>query len=231
MVVTTESPCRQSSSGFDDRPPARDAAHRDNRTCCVRTGETREVTTTSQTGALTSALLETQHRMHVRFAAAKQIELAIAWNALDHARSEANALALLDEPNILPAWQPYLDDIQASARDLRRATDVVTAATLVGSLGHRCAACHVALAAHVTFPVEPAPRVDPQIGPTMADHQWAAMEMWEGLIGPSDERWIAGATALTTVPLNVVAQAVTPASMVDVDDVTHVRHDAERASR
>ena len=55
------------------------------------------------------------------------------------------------------------------------------------------------------------------------------MEMWEGLIGPSDERWIAGASALTTVPLNVVAQAVTPASMLDVDDVTLVRRDAERA--
>jgi hypothetical protein len=63
----------------------------------------------------------------------------------------------------------------------------------------------------------------------MADHQWAAMQIWEGLIGPSDERWRVGATALTTVPLNIVAQAVTPTSPVDVDDVALVRLYATRA--
>jgi len=185
--------------------------------------------TISRTDPATSALQGVQHRMHVRFQGARQIEQAVAWNMIDKAHAEANVLAELDEPNIVPAWRPYLDDIQASAREIRRASDVTTAARSLASLGQHCASCHVAFEAHVALSPEPPPRANPRIGPTMADHQWAAMQMWEGLIGPSDERWRVGATALTTVPLNVVAQAVTPASPVDVDDVALVRLYATRA--
>jgi hypothetical protein len=183
-----------------------------------------ETAPTTQTGELAAALLETHHRMHIRFDAAKQVEQAIAWDALDHAHSEANTIATLDEPDVLPTWRPYVDDIQATAREIQHAGDVISAAHLVGTLGHRCAACHVALGAHVSFPAEPPPRVDPKVGATMAGHQWAAVQMWEGLIGPSDDRWLAGATALTTVPLNLVAQASD-----DVDDVARVRLYARRA--
>jgi hypothetical protein len=63
----------------------------------------------------------------------------------------------------------------------------------------------------------------------MQSHQWAAMQLWEGLIGPSDERWQEGAKALTTVPLNLVARAVTRTSPDDVDDVARVRMFATRA--
>lgn len=63
----------------------------------------------------------------------------------------------------------------------------------------------------------------------MAGHQWAAARMWEGLLGPSDDRWLEGARALTTVPLDTVAQSVTPTSDVDVDDVARVRLYATRA--
>ncbi len=63
----------------------------------------------------------------------------------------------------------------------------------------------------------------------MPGHQWAAAQMWRGLIGPSDERWIAGARALATVRLTSVAQSVTPASELDVDDLARIRLYANRA--
>jgi cytochrome c553 len=53
--------------------------------------------------------------------------------------------------------------------------------------------------------------------------------MWKGLIGPSDDRWLEGAQALTTVPLNLVAMSVTPTSDLDVDDGARVRLYARRA--
>ena len=63
----------------------------------------------------------------------------------------------------------------------------------------------------------------------MLGHQWAATQMWFGLIGPADDRWLIGARALTTVPLTIVAQGVTPSSELDVDDVARVRLYANRA--
>ena len=63
----------------------------------------------------------------------------------------------------------------------------------------------------------------------MLGHQWAAAQMWQGLIGPSDERWRAGAHALTQAPLHIVAAAVTPNSELDIDDIARVRLYARRA--
>jgi hypothetical protein len=53
--------------------------------------------------------------------------------------------------------------------------------------------------------------------------------MWWGLIGPSNDHWIAGARALTTAPLTIVAQSATPSSELEVDDVARVRLYANRA--
>jgi cytochrome c553 len=63
----------------------------------------------------------------------------------------------------------------------------------------------------------------------MVGHQWAAVQMWEGLIGPSDDRWVVGAQALTTVPLNMIAANLTRTSDFDIDDVARIRLFATRA--
>jgi mono/diheme cytochrome c family protein len=200
---------------------------------CVLTGcefGASDTAPTMQTGEVEAALLATHHRMHVRFESAKQIEQAILWGQLDNAHDEAKVLAELDEPGVLATWQPYLDDVQATAREIRRATDLGAAARAVGTLGQHCAACHVALSAEVVLPVEPPPTVDLRVGATMPAHEWAARQMWEGLIGPSDERWLRGASALESVPLNLVAKAVTPISPNDIDDVARIRLYAKRAA-
>lgn len=56
----------------------------------------------------------------------------------------------------------------------------------------------------------------------------AVEQMCQGLIAPSDARWLAGARALTRAPLHIVAQAVTPRSELDVDDVARIRLYARR---
>jgi mono/diheme cytochrome c family protein len=184
---------------------------------------------TSQTSSLVAAIQAAQARMHARFGAARRLEEAIARSDLDRAHAEAHLLGQLDEPDALPIWRPYVDEIRGAAHQIELAGDVITAARLAGTLGQRCAQCHTALAVHIAFPVEPRPADDPNRGPRMPSHQWAAARMWEGLIGPSDERWATGARALTTVALTMVAQSVTPSSELDVDEVARIRLYATRA--
>ena len=175
--------------------------------------------------SLAASVQAAHYRMHARFAAARRMEESIARSDLDGAHLEAHLLAELDEPDALPVWRPYIENIRAAAHQVELATGLGPAARLAAEMGRSCARCHEAIKAHVTFPAEPRPSGDSK----MMEHQWAAVQMWKGLIGPSDDRWLEGAQALTTVPLNMVAMSVTPTSDLDVDDVARVRLYARRA--
>jgi hypothetical protein len=170
-----------------------------------------------------------QRRMHERFAAASRIQEAIAFSDLERARTEAHQIAALDESEVLPTWQPYFESVRDAAHQIELSGSLVDAARFAATLGQRCASCHVAIAARVTFPVQPRPVDGPRLAVQMPGHQWAAAQMWRGLLGPSDERWAAGARALTTVRLTSVAQSVTPTSELDVDDLARIRLYANRA--
>jgi cytochrome c553 len=182
-----------------------------------------------QRGAVLESVQEIHRGMHLRFEAARRIQEAIARSDLDRARIEAHALADLDEPKVLPEWRPYVDEIRRAAQQIESAGNTVAAARLAAALGQRCASCHEAVRARIAFPDEPRPPEGSRLAPQMASHQWAAARMWEGLIGPSDEHWLVGARALASVPLNTVAQSVTPSSDLDVDDVARIRLYATRA--
>ncbi len=164
-----------------------------------------------------------QLHMHVRFAAARRIEQAIAFGDLDRARGEAKIILELDEPGILPAWQPYIDDVRDAARQVSIASNLVAAANTSAILGHQCAQCHVSAGAKVTLPVERAAPAGASIAPDMASHQWAATRMWEGLILPSTERWTLGATTLAQAPFDPVVEADLPPELTVFDDVARLR--------
>jgi cytochrome c553 len=51
--------------------------------------------------------------------------------------------------------------------------------------------------------------------------------MWDGLIGPNNERWVAGAKALQRAPLTVVAES---GELGIADDVVLIRLFARRAA-
>jgi cytochrome c553 len=191
--------------------------------------EARDSVPPSQNGSLAAAIEAAHRRMHVRFGAALRMEQAIAHGDLDRAHAEAHTLAELDEPAALPRWRPYFEAIRDAARQVESTGGSVGAAQLTAMLGRRCARCHEASTARIVYPVEPAPAGDPKLVIQMLGHQWAAAQMWQGLIGPSEDRWLAGARALTTAPLNIVAQSVTPTSELDVDDIARVRLYANRA--
>jgi hypothetical protein len=170
---------------------------------------------------------EARDRMHIRFDATRRMQLAISIGSLERAHDEAKIVAELDEPDALPQWRPYVDKIRAGARQVVAAKDTVVAARASAQLGRECAQCHVALAAKIAFPKEPTPTTDPKLAVQMASHQWAAARMWEGLIGPSDERWALGAKTLAQAPLTIVARGNSDDGTVD--DVARVRLFANRA--
>jgi hypothetical protein len=184
---------------------------------------------TDRPGSLARAITGAHQRMHERFAAARRMQQAIALGDLERARTEAHDIASLEEPDVLLTWRPYFDALRDAARQVERTGSFVAAARLTATVGQRCASCHVAIAARIRFPAEPRPPADPELAAQMSGHQWAAAQMWQGLIGPSDERWLAGARALTTVPLTIVAQSAPPSSEFDVDDVARIRLYANRA--
>lgn len=212
LIVLAVAACRPSAA---PTPPARAAASADE---------------SGATGAeLADQIRTVLLHMHVRFAAARRIEHAIAFADLDRARGEAKIILELDEPDILPVWQPYLEHLREAARQVSVASNLVAAANTSAILGHQCAQCHVAAKAKITLPADPAPPQGVRLAADMASHQWAATRLWDGLILPSTERWNEGATALVQAPLGQAAEGDVAPERAVSDDVARVRLLARRA--
>jgi hypothetical protein len=179
---------------------------------------------------LIQAVLEVQGRMHERFAATNRMLYAIAISDLMRAQREAQLVADLDEPDVLPIWKPYVDDIRASARAVIATADTTAAARTMAGLGRACARCHQQANAKLVFADDPAPPSEKPLRATMASHQWAANRMWQGLLAPSTERWNDGARALAEAPLAITAEVGEPPHSLGIaDDVSRIRLLARRA--
>ena len=190
---------------------------------CEDAGErTPQVAPTS----LAQRVVAARARMHARYQAASSIQLAIGLGDLARARAEARTIATAAEPDFLPEWQPYLADIRASAEQVARARDPITAARTMAQLGRACARCHEATRARVTFAAVSPPPPASALASQMPGHEWAAARMWEGLIGPSDERWLAGARALAASRLTLTAES---GELGIADDATRAKLLAARA--
>ncbi len=152
--------------------------------------------------SLADRVVAARERMHERYKAASAMQQAIGLGDLDRVRAEARRIAVQPEPDFLPEWRPYLDEIRGAAERVATSNDPVTCAKTMAQLGRACARCHEATEANIKFPRERAPSRD-----DMASHQWAAARMWEGLIASSDDRWLAGARTLAGARLTLTAES------------------------
>lgn len=179
---------------------------------------------------LLQAVIAANARMHLRFEASHRMHHAIALSDLPRAQREARIIAELDEPDALPAWRPYVDEIRAAARDVMGAADPIAAARSTGTLGGSCARCHQAMRVKVKIALEPVPPDDPKLKAQMARHSWAAQEMWTGLVAASSEHWNEGARILQSAPLAITAEISEPPRDIGIaDDVARIRLMATRA--
>lgn len=179
---------------------------------------------------LITKMQEVREHMHARFAASRRIELAIAFGDIEAARREAKTIADLREPDVRAEWQPYLENVRAAAHQIVLAPDVAAAARMSALLGRRCAQCHEASGAKIVFAREPPPTATPRLSSQMAEHQWAAARLWEGLIGPSPDAWTRGANALAQARMTIVAEGDLPPELAASDDVQRLHLYAKRAA-
>jgi hypothetical protein len=139
--------------------------------------------------------------MTEHFAHADALEQAVIDGDLDEVKVHASWL--VDE---LPAatlpkpWQPSLARMQAAAGEAAKAENLGAAAAATGKVIETCGACHAAVGGGPKFAAATAVPEGETSQARMQRHQWAAERMREGMIGPSDERWQLGASAVSVAP-------------------------------
>lgn len=122
---------------------------------------------------------------------------------LEGARKPAEWLADRDKHGEFPeAWNPHTTKMHISAKRIATAKSLEEASKEFGQLGNTCAECHVALGAKPGFAETPMPSGAADTRAHMQRHAWGVARLWEGLIGPSEDRWSLGAVLLAEEPLH-----------------------------
>jgi cytochrome c553 len=163
----------------------------------------------------------TQRHMNVHFQRVAEIEAALIRGDLDGARNAATYMADHEEAAGLPdAGQPWLSAMRAEARATAAAGDITVAAGAAGRMIKTCGDCHHATGHGPAILVGRLPDEGGSATRTeMTQHQWAADRMRDGLIGPSDVAWAAGAVALSNDPIYQAEVAVRTGRFQQMEDM------------
>jgi cytochrome c553 len=141
------------------------------------------------------------------FTQANTVRDAVTAGDLDALRAPARWLAAHELSETLPeAWKPHVAAMQRAAGQAVMAETIDAAAAATASMAQACGTCHVELGGPKFTGLSPAGE-ESSVVADMRRHLWAADRMWEGLIGPSDTAWQAGAAALADAPLHPEAMA------------------------
>ena len=96
----------------------------------------------------------------------------------------------------------HVDELRTYAALAARAPDPTSAASAVARVAAACGSCHKSTKRGPTYEVRTGPPgADNALATRMIRHTWAADRLWDGLVGPSDESWRAGASVLRDAPL------------------------------
>jgi len=139
--------------------------------------------------------------MHERFAAVSAIQGFVVAGNLVAAKERAGQL-VADGSLLTVAvdWAPYAENLHKQVQETSAAADLKSAASHMAAAARACGRCHEALGVDaIDHSAELAPIEDDDLHGIMRRHRWASDRMWEGLIGPSDESWQAGADALDKI--------------------------------
>jgi hypothetical protein len=127
---------------------------------------------------------------------------------LDGAKAEAKLRAELRLAGPTSGlFRHLLDAMKDAAARASGANDLKDAGRDVGIVAKTCGDCHHVFGRPGMIVGQPAAPAS-GVRASMQRHQWAAEQMWEGLVVPSDDAWNAGALALADAPL--APEALTP---------------------
>jgi hypothetical protein len=101
-------------------------------------------------------------------------------------------------------WIPWIEEMQAQAKRGIEAKTLGAAATAVASVAQACGDCHRS--------TRGGPEIEDHVKAfdahgrsglkrAMAQHVWAAEQLWLGMTAPHHQSWAAGAQALSSTPL------------------------------
>jgi cytochrome c553 len=164
--------------------------------------------------------------MQDHFASVMKIANAVVDGDLEAAQEAAAwFLEHVTEEGLAAGWVPHVARMRESAQRVTTAGDLGAAADATGAMLVRCGECHRAVGASPRFveSIEPALRETAQA--EMERHQWALGRLSEGLIGPSEQAWSAGAETLRAPPTCATRAAT---EVADVAVVHKLARDFDR---
>lgn len=146
---------------------------------------------------------EVAPRMRGHYSRAGELNTAVATGDLATVRVQAEAIGREETGQGMAAQaRAYIEQLNAFAGLAARAPDITTAGSAVARVGATCGSCHKAMKRGPRYQGTPeAPARAAPVATRMLRHRWAADRLWEGLIGPSDTAWRAGAGVLYDAPL------------------------------
>ena len=115
--------------------------------------------------------------------------------------SRVRWLAEHSPPDLPVGTDSFVDELHKYARRAADARNLEDAAYATGRIAQACGACHREYAGGPVPVLPPEAEKGADLPIHMVRHAWAVRRMWEGLVVPSDDAWMAGARALEETPL------------------------------
>jgi len=140
--------------------------------------------------------------MTSHFSQAHSVHTAIIFGDLDAARMNSRALATHEDVGIPSRSGAWVDRMKQAAIHVADAWHLEAAAVGSGDMVAACGSCHRAFDAGPAVGTVWKPDQLPGARAHMDRHRWALDRMWDGMMIPSDERWVQGAEALREEPLD-----------------------------
>lgn len=175
----------------------------------------------------TEANSPTAEQMAHHFDHATRARDALVRGDLDGARGAARELTRIEISEVPAGWSPHLVPFEQAARRVADASDLDVAALAFGEVARACGSCHRALEAHVSMTDVPPPLGD-DLRSHMQKHLWATDRIWEGLIVPSNTRFVAGCGALADAPLDPATLMPNRTASPEVTELAHRVHELGR---
>ena len=101
-----------------------------------------------------------------------------------------------------PDWAPHVQDMRTAAQAMASTDSLPDAARFLADMAGACAECHEKLSGPKIFLSEP-PAKTTKMPEQMMRHVWATDRLWDGIVAPSEEAWVAGSNVLGDSPLNI----------------------------
>lgn len=141
--------------------------------------------------------------MWEHYDAAAEAQDAVIKGDLQRARYAGEWLAMRGgtDPRVEGA-DALVNQMRQYARQASNAVDISEAAVATARMAATCGECHRMHGPGPLFRGRGVPPIEREgVDRAMQRHVWGAARLWEGLIGPSDSAWVAGARTLLDAPL------------------------------